>query len=191
MKYRTTGMNVMISGSSHFTDSRFVMNSLEDLFESVNGNLKCVTVTNFDGINEIARNWVMFKNETLPEDQQIKLDVFEYDGFRDEKNKSMYEFLEVPKYAIRNHDFYLKGRDELMSHAIDAVLVYPNKDGEIGPTTKNITMFAELAGIKDIIDITKVYRKHMEVAEEVSAINQKVVSESNKKPFKNVHSMKP
>lgn len=183
------GINVLICGSSHCDSFDLVMDTLNFLHEKYGEQLTTITVSDFEGACTTAKLWASTVNEGLPADKCIKIKKFNYDGLDDVKNKPLYSNLEVPREIRENHEFYIKGTEELISHGVNMVFAYPNENGELGIGTKNIITFAEDAGITPIncaefhkiLVADKAQKEEKEAKQEVSVKNR----------FNNVQSLKP
>lgn len=180
------GINILICGSSHNGDMETVFQTLNKAFELYQGRLTTITTSNYEGSCALAELWAITKNETLPKNQQIKIKKFNYSGFSDHKNKPIYEDLDIPQDIRKNHDFYVKGSEELISHGVNLVFAYPNEEGQLGISTKNVIMFAEDAGIRSVnvaewLDLLK---------EKNELEEKKEVKETIASKFKHAHPLK-
>lgn len=165
-----SGINILVCGSSHTEDPAFVGMALRDIYKMFNGEISKIVTSDVPGVCEQAKCWVEVMNEGLPEDKKIGIDYFNYAGFKDPKNSALYEHLEIPDFALKNHPFYTKGTQELLEKNVHMVLAFPNKDGELGASTKNIQRFCTLTENKiKFIDISEFTQMILEKAKTLEA----------------------
>lgn len=153
---KRNGINILVCGSSHVDDPAMVGVTLNALYKMYGGDIRKIITSRIPGVCEQAECWTQVMNDSLPKEEQISIDYFNYSGFNDPKNSALYEHLDIPDFALKNHSFYTKGCDELVSKGVSLVIAFPNKDGELGATTKNIQRFCTLSDDKiKFIDISK------------------------------------
>ena len=160
-------MNILICGSQRFEDEIFVHKTLETFYEQTRGNISKLFTSKFAGSCEFARKWVHYKNDTLPKNERIELVDFAFDGLLEKKNTSLYDALEIPEYAIQNDPFFQRGKELIIAKGINLVLAFPNKEGILGASTRNIIRFANLAGVyhlncSELFSLVQAYRKEKE-----------------------------
>ena len=165
MSNKIEGMNILICGSQQFDDVAFVFNTLNTLFEQTRGNVRKIFTSKFAGACEFAGTWANIKNEELPEDKKIAIVEYSFDKFLTKKNQSIYDQLEIPEFAVKNDKFFQDGKDLLISKGINLVVAFPNKDGILGASTRNINRFASLAEIKSfdcslLLNMVNSYREN-------------------------------
>ena len=157
-------LNILICGSQKFDDKSFVFGMLDSLYSS-GVNFSNVIVGKFAGACHFAEEWVKFTNDT--KNTNIGVRDFGYDMFLGRKNLSLYEELEIPEIAIKNDPFFQDGKDKILEKSVHLVLAFPNQEGILGPSTKNIVRFAELAQVpvlncSEALELISDYRKNEE-----------------------------
>ncbi len=148
MSNQIKGMNILVCGSQHFDDQSFVSQTLDQFYSITNENVRKVFTSKFSGACEFAKNWVIHKNDFVIPERKIALAEFTFDGFLEKKNISLYDNLDIPETALQNSKFFQEGKNLLISEGVNLVLAFPNKDGILGASTKNVTRFANLAKIE-------------------------------------------
>jgi hypothetical protein len=179
MKNKLKGVNVLISGSQKFDDQSFVFQTLETFFTQTNGNIRRVFTSKFAGACEFARVWVDNKNDKLDSDSRIEVSEFTFDGFLQKKNQSLYDQLDIPEYAIQNAKFFQEGKEKLMANGVNLVLAFPNPEGILGASTRNIARFASLAEIQ-VFDCSALLQMVNSYRNEVSQTVEQEVQAAHK-----------
>ncbi|NCQ52176.1 hypothetical protein GW796_09845 [archaeon] len=194
MKNKIKGVNILICGSQHFEDEYFVNQTLETFFHQTHGNIRKLFTSRFSGACEFAQKWVNNKNDSLPSEGRISVSNFTFDGFLEKKNSSLYEQLDIPEYAVKNDKFFQEGKDLMIAKGVNLVLAFPNKDGILGASTRNISRFAMLAEIKtfDCSILFEMINSHRKVQEEQATqeVSAQVNEVKNQLGFNNRHPSK-
>lgn len=154
-------LNILICGSQKFQDEEFVFHTLTTLFEQVNGNIGTIITSKFSGACKFAENWVDSINEVLAEDDKIKIKHYLFDKHLMQKNQSIYSQVDIPREVLQADQFFIKGKELIMSEDIQIVMAFPNPDSVLGPATYNIQRFASLAGAK-VFDCSDLFRQRNE-----------------------------
>lgn len=184
MDKQNDGIGILVCGSQKFDDKAFVINTLETLYIQTKGNIARLYTSKFSGACEFAQQWVEMKNETLPENAKIKLEDCTFDLNLNKNNNSLYEELDIPKFVLENDEFFQSGKMKIMEKKIKCVLAFPNPEGVLGPSTRNIQRFATLAGIA-VLDCSNLLDKIKEYRKEVQ--EQEVVEDRPNLQLKNKH----
>lgn len=186
MKNKIKGVNVLISGSQKFEDKNFVFQTLETFFNQTNGNIRKVFTSKFSGACDFARLWINNKNDILVQDNKIRVVDFVFDGFLNKKNQSLYEQLDIPEYAVQNSKFFQDGKELLMANGINLVLAFPNPEGILGASTRNINRFATLAEIK-VFDCSELLQKVNAFKKDLNNVPEDKTNKENSLGFNNKH----
>lgn len=165
MKNTQNGAQILICGSQNFEFSGFVHNTL-DLFnllikEQFNSRIKQIYTSQVSGACEFARDWIDHKNESLPDDQKIRVKDYTFSLLSDENNSHIFDELEIPQHVLENDEFFIKGKEKLQSLNVQYIVAFPNPDGIIGAHTQNILRFAKLADVK-VLDASVIMARFIE-----------------------------
>lgn len=147
MTTKNDGANILIAGSKTFNDKIQLFSLLEILTSTSDIEVGTITISKFAGACEIAQEWVNAKNAQLPENKQIQVNYFSFDEELGLNNNDLYNTIEIPKEVLQSTPFYQNGKAALVDENIEFIIACPNNKGELGAATKNITRFADLAGI--------------------------------------------
>lgn len=175
MKNSQNGAQILICGSQNFEFSGFVHNTLnffDFLFKEKNNvHIKQVYTSQVSGACEYAREWVEHKNESLSDDQKIRVKDYTFSLLTDENNSHIFDELEIPEHVLVNDEFFIRGKEKLQSLNVNYIIAFPNPDGIIGAHTQNIIRFAQLANVK-VLDASEIMKKF--VANKLEAENKHV-----------------
>jgi hypothetical protein len=150
-------MNLLVCGSKQFEDKAFVFGMLNNLFVQTGGGISTLSTSRFSGACQYAREWLEIQNSTLPADAKIEHKDCTFDMHLAKQNLSFYEEADLPEVVIQHDPFFQEGKEKLISSGINAVIGFPNSEGEMGPATNNIRRFAELSGIIGFINGVEAY----------------------------------
>ncbi len=138
------GLNILVCGSQKFDDPAFVFQLLGLMYQQFNGAIRTIYTTQFAGSCQYARVWAETTNKFLPEDKKIKVVDYLFDSVLEPKNNSLYEEMEIPKGGVERSDFFQEVKEKIVSMGVNVVMAFPNKEGEIGVSTKNICLAANM-----------------------------------------------
>lgn len=161
--------NVLICGSQKFQDKSFVFGMLDALIDS-GLPISNIVIGKFAGACEFAKKWVEKQNEsTNSKQQKIGIKDFDYDMFLGHSNLSLYENLNIPDVVLNTDKFFLNGKEQVIKKDIKLVLAFPNPEGDLGPSTKNIVRFASMARVKHLdcseaLNLIQEHRREVEVS---------------------------
>jgi hypothetical protein len=154
-KNQTNYLNVLICGSKNFDDSSFVEGMLDTLCCNSSVPIKTVYTSKFSGACEFARKWVDKRNEaiqTLASQYEeykdvplIQLKDLTFNMHLSTQNTSFYEDFDLPDFIVENDPFFQEGKKLLMENKINTIIAFPNPEGKLGASTKNIQRFSKLA----------------------------------------------
>ena len=167
--------NLLICGSQKFDDTAFVFGILNTFFKQTNGNIDTIYTTKFSGSCEFARIWAETTNKFLPEDKKIKVVDYLFDSLLEKKNNFLYAEIDLPQSAIERSDFFQEVKNKLIEMSVNVILPFPNREGELGVTTKNIVLASKLAGIPNL-PLDKSYKNLYQMENE----DNKTIIENNK-----------
>ncbi len=136
--------NIMICGSQKFEDPAFVFGILTTFLNQTNGNLGTIYTTKIAGSCEYARVWAETTNQFLPEDKKIKIVDYLFDSTLEPKNNSLYEEMDIPNGGVERSEFFQEVKEKVVSMGVNVVLAFPNKEGELGVSTKNICLASKM-----------------------------------------------
>jgi hypothetical protein len=177
MEKKQKVLNILVCGSKNFNDKSFVYGMMDQIYKSFNGQVGKVFTSKFAGACEFAKNWVDETNEKIEQASiesnisyaKIKIADMTFDMHLSKQNVSLYEELDIPEFIIRNDPFFATGKDLLVEKGVDLILAFPNPEGVLGPSTKNIQRFAKLAfpNVDDcFFDCSDALQKIQELREE-------------------------
>ncbi len=138
------GLNILVCGSQRFDDPAFVFQMLSLMYHQFNGAVRTIYTTKFAGSCEFARIWAETTNQSLSEDKKIKVVDYLFDSVLEPKNNSLYEEMEIPTGATQRSDFFQEVKEKIVSMGVNVVLAFPNKEGELGVSTKNICLASKM-----------------------------------------------
>ncbi len=138
------GLNILVCGSQKFDDPAFVFQMLTLMYQQFNGAVRTIYTTQFAGSCEYARVWAESTNKFLPEDKKIKVVDYLFDSVLEPKNNSLYEEMDIPNGATQRSDFFQEVKEKIVSMGVNVVLAFPNKEGELGVSTKNICLASKM-----------------------------------------------
>ena len=138
------GLNVLVCGSQKFDDPAFVFQMLNLMYGQFNGALRTIYTTKFSGSCEFARIWAETTNQFLPEDKKIKVVDYLFDSILEPKNNSLYGEIDIPNGATERSEFFQEVKEKIVSMGVNVVLAFPNKEGELGVSTKNICLASRM-----------------------------------------------
>ncbi len=138
------GLNILVCGSQKFDDPAFVFQMLTLMYKQFNGAVRTIYTTKFAGSCEYARVWAETTNKFLPEDKKIKVVDYLFDSVLEPKNNSLYEEMDIPSGATQRSDFFQEVKEKIISMGVNVVLAFPNKEGELGVSTKNICLASQM-----------------------------------------------
>jgi len=181
-------LNILICGSQKFDDEDFVFNTLNTFYELFHGNIGTIITSKFSGACQFAENWAELMNETIDDNNKIKVKHFTFDNHLMQRNQSIYEQVDIPDVILQNDPFYIKGKELIMAEDIKVVMAFPNAEGVLGAATYNIQRFAALSGAKvfncaDLLEKRNNYRKEHNIETEAEAVEEQPA-------FNNMHPSK-
>ncbi len=138
------GLNILVCGSQKFDDPAFVFQMLTLMYQQFNGSIRTIYTTKFAGSCEYARVWAETTNQFLPEDKKIKIVDYLFDSTLEPKNNSLYEEMDIPNGGVERSEFFQEVKEKVVSMGVNVVLAFPNKEGELGVSTKNICLASKM-----------------------------------------------
>lgn len=141
-------LNILICGSQKFNDKSFVFGML-DAYLKLGMKISNLVVGKYSGACQFASEWTTYVNET--QQKNIGIRDFDYDMYLGHKNVSLYEQLEIPDFVLQHDPFFQEGKKKILEKSIHLVLAFPNPEGQLGISTRNIINFAKLAEV-DVLD---------------------------------------
>ena len=168
MSQNEKGLNILICGSQKFNDDKFVFGMMDQIYKAYNGKLDTIYTSRFSGSCEYVRKWLDTTNEVINEcraKNQMDLPNIQsrdctFDMHLAKENISLYEDMEIPDFIIQNDPFFQKGKELLLANGINMILAFPNPQGILGPSTKNIHKFARLAQLEqNFFDCSEAYKQ--------------------------------
>ena len=156
MKQNNNKIKVLVCGSQKFDDQSFVFGILNTFFETTHGAISTVFTSKFSGTCAYAKTWLNTVNEHLPAEKQIHHGDCTFDMHLAKQNLSFFDEANIPEFLIQSDPFFQEGKEKLISKGVNMVLMFPNEEGVVGASTKNIMRFAKLANIK-FMDCTEIY----------------------------------
>lgn len=140
-------IKLLVCGSKQFEDKAFVFGMLNNLFVQTGGGISTLYTSKFAGACQYAREWLEIQNSKLPSDAKIEHEDCTFDMHLAKQNLSFYEEADLPEAVIQNDPFFQEGKEKLQGSGINAVMGFPNGEGEMGPATNNIKRFSSLSGV--------------------------------------------
>lgn len=161
MKQNEKGLNILICGSQKFDDESFVFGMMDSIYKAYHKKIDTIYTSKFSGSCQFVSNWVATLNESIPDNEsKIKLADCTFDMHLSKENISLYEDYDLPAFIYENDPFFQQGKEMLLKSNVNLILAFPNKEGILGASTKNIRRFAELANLnKSFFDCSKAYEK--------------------------------
>lgn len=183
------GFNIFVCGSQKFEDPAFVFGMLNQAYEQSNGNISTIYTSKFSGSCEYARKWTEIRNQHLDENHKIKIVDYVFDTLLEEKNNFLYDEMEIPESAIKSSKFFKELISKLMEMNVHVVMPFPNREGDLGVTTKNIVRASELLlGKNRVFHCEKAYQLMKQQANQTELTpTTDQEKESNTLGFKNRH----
>lgn len=148
-------LNLLIAGSQRFDDDRFVYGILDTFYAKFQGHIDTIFTGKYAGACQFAQSWIEEKNSNS--DNKIANKDYTFDMDLAKNNRSFYEEADIPDFLIQEDPFFQKGKEYLIEKQVKLIFIFPNPEGIIGPSTKNILRFAELANVKHF-DCTEAYQ---------------------------------
>ena len=140
-------IHLLVCGSQNFDDRAFVYGMLNALFQNTENGITDLYTSNFSGACRYARDWIELTNTELSTEQKIMHHDCTFDMHIAKKNLSFYEEANLPDMIIQNDPFFQEGKELLIKSGVNMVCAFPNQEGIMGPSTKNIQRFSELGHI--------------------------------------------
>lgn len=167
-------INILVCGSKQFEDKAFVFGMLNNLFIQTGGGISTISTSKFSGACQYAREWLEIQNSNLPSDAKIEHQDCTFDMHLAKQNVSFYEEADLPEVVIQNDPFFQEGKEKLITSGINAVVAFPNSEGEMGPATNNIRRFADLSDIAFIngIDAYNLLKDFREKPQEAPSVKK-------------------
>ena len=153
-------INLLICGSQKFEDKAFVfgmLNSFYQTWQEESLDIGVIHTSRFSGACQYAREWVNLINDVRG-DNKIEHRDFQLDNYLATKNLSLYEDVSIPDFILKQDKFFIEGSKQLVTTGTQLVLAFPNAQGELGVSTRNIMRFAQLATI-DVLDCVDAWKK--------------------------------
>lgn len=147
---KSSKIKLLVCGSKQFEDKAFVFGMLNSLFIQTGGGISTIYTSKFSGACQYAREWLEIQNSSLPAEAKIEHKDCTFDMHLAKKNISFYEEADLPEAIIQSDPFFQDGQEKLMTSGVNAVIGFPNDQGNMGPATINIKRFAKLSGVSFI-----------------------------------------
>lgn len=137
------GARIVVCGSGNFDEESFVVGFLN----ATKSMLRIDTIYSgeFTGVAQFAREWALHNGVAYKA----------HNFFSGEKNASFFETHNLPEFVVENDKYFIKGKEFFLEEGIDILCPFPNRKGELGASTQNISRMAKLAGVTifDTLDI--------------------------------------
>lgn len=143
-KNSNKGLAVLVCGSGRLEDRNLVFGAL-DAMMAQGAPIGTVITSKFSGACQYAAEWVALANEKF--NMNIKIKECSFDNLLSGNNSDMYEFVNVPEFITKHDPFYQAGMKALVASGANAILAFPNPEGQLGTATRHIENFAKMAGL--------------------------------------------
>lgn len=134
------GIRVLVCGSARFDDKKFVFGMLNGFANHF--DISAVLSGPFTGADTFAKEWARERGVTY---EPINI------GESERMQRSFYdEMREIPELVIRNDPMFRKGYERIRDSGANAVLLIPNPEGKLGPTSACLKRMADILHIECI-----------------------------------------
>lgn len=145
---KSNKVNLLVCGSQQFEDKAFVFGLLNQLYEATQHSITNLYTSNFSGACQYAREWLELTNAELPKEKKIIHHDCTFDMHLSNQNISFYDEADIPSTIIKNDPFFIKGKELLSVNKVNMACAFPNQEGVMGASTRNIQRFCQLGEIK-------------------------------------------
>jgi len=175
-------LRIVVCGSSSFQDqdNAFALfDSVQRMLETMSrGTMRVGTVVSgeFDGIDRLAKNWAEMRgigHEPMrwASSQQVSHSFFDR---------------EMPASVMMNHPAFKECAECLKKAHVDAMALFPNKDGQLGSTARNLKVVADYLEI-DTFSADEVFgaiQRNLDTRVDVQARQQDLVEKTVRQAHK-------